>query len=326
MANNAKWAQMNNRAVIHPAVKLRHIRAFLDIATQGSLSGVARAQGITQPALSRTLAELETLLGQPLFLRQGRRLVLTEQGALFRRHAEAALQSLEAGAAALRPGSGGTIRVGALPTVATRFFPRVVLRFRELRPQTLLAVETGPHFYLMRLLREGAIDLMIGRLPGASEMAGLSFDHLYEEDIVLVARAGHPLAGRPLPRMLAESPVILPPATALIRPQVEEYLASIGLAGLRPAIETVSLALGRGICLASDALWFISRGVVADELDRGLLAELPVGARFLSGAVGMTRRQETATPGLPALEEVARDIARQVPGSWRPAQSSPAET
>lgn len=302
---------MHNRFAMHRGIKLRHIRTFLDIAAEGGLSAVAREQGITQPALSRTLAELEALLGTALFLRQGRRLILTETGILFRRHAGAAMQALEAGAAALRPGLGGTIRVGVLPTVATRFFPRVVLRFRELRPDIVLAVETGPHHYLIRLLREGAIDLMIGRLPGASEVAGLSFDHLYEEDVVLVGRARHPLADVPVAEALARAPLILPPATALIRPSVDAYLASLGLSGLSAAVETVSLALGRGICLASEALWFISRGVVAEELDRGVMAEWPARARFLSGAVGMTRRQAGGTPGLATLEEVARAIARQ---------------
>lgn len=301
---------MNNRSAIHPGVKLRHIRAFLDIAAEGGLSAAARAQGISQPALSRTLAELETLLGQPMFLRQGRRLILTEGGALFRRHALSALQALEAGAMALRPGSSGTLRIGVLPSVATRFLPQAMLRFRELRPEILLAAETGPHFHLMRLLREGAVDLVVGRLPNAAEMAGLSFDHLYEDEITLVARPGHPLAARPAAEALAAAPVILPPATALIRPAVEEYLAAIGQPGLRPAIETVSLALGRGICLASDMVWFISRGVVCHELERGELVELPTGARFLSGAVGMTRRQSASAPGLAEFEEIARDLAR----------------
>lgn len=304
---------MDNRTAMHPGVKLRHIRAFLDIAAEGGLSAVARAQGITQPALSRTLAELETLLGQPMFLRQGRRLVLTEAGALFRRHASAAVQALEAGAAALRPGSSGTLRLGVLPTVATRFLPRVVLRFREIRPEIVLAAETGPHFHLMRLLREGSVDLVVGRLPGASEMAGLSFDHLYEEEVILAARADHPMRARPAPEALAASPVILPPATALIRPVVDSYLAANGLAGLRPALETVSLALGRGICLASDALWFISRGVVVHELDKAEMIELPTGARFLSGAVGMTRRQASAAPGLADFAEIAAEVARQMP-------------
>lgn len=309
--DNAKLAAMDKHRVIHPGIKLRHVRAFLDIAAEGTLSSVARAQGITQPALSRTLAELEALLGQQLFLRQGRRMHLTEGGALFRRHATTALQALEAGWAALQPGERGTIRVGVLPTVATRFFPQVVLRYRALRPEVMLAVETGPHQYLMRLLREGAIELMIGRLPHAAEMPGLGFDHLYEEDVILVARAGHPLSGQPPTEVLTQSMLILPPGSALIRPAVDAYLATLGLAGIRAAVETVSLALGRGICLTSDAVWFISRGVVIDELQGGSLIELPLSVRFLSGAVGMTRRQGNPVPGLAALEEVVRELARQ---------------
>ncbi len=295
---------------MHPGVKLRHIRAFLEIAAEGGLSSVARAQGITQPALSRTLAELETLLGQAMFLRQGRRMVLTEAGTLFRRHAMAAMQALEAAARAVKPGGSGVLRIGVLPSVATRFLPQVMLRFRELHPAILLAAETGPHFHLMRLLRDGAVDMVVGRLPGSSEMAGLRFDHLYEDGVILVARADHPLRDRPAPEALAASPLVLPPATALIRPAVTDYLSAHGLSGLRPAFETVSLALGRGLCLGSDAMWFISHGVVIHELERGELVELPTGARFLSGAIGMTRRQAISVSGLSEFEEIARELAR----------------
>ncbi|MDZ7573123.1 MAG: LysR substrate-binding domain-containing protein [Pseudotabrizicola sp.] len=277
---------------MHPAVKLRHIRAFLDIAADGTLSSVARRQGLTQPALSRTLAELEDLLGVALFRREQRRLILTEAGFTFRHHASLAVQALEAGAAALQPGTArGAIRVGILPTAATRLFPRVALRFRSAEPDTLLKIETGPHPYLLDQLRDGRIDLMIGRMPIAGDMAGLTFTHLYEEEIVLVARAGHPLAGQPLALLLQSVPLILPPEDALIRRSVNDYLATLGLPGLRPAMETVALAIGRGILAGSDAVWFISRGVVAEELDRGDLIALPTGVRFLSGSVGITQRQ-----------------------------------
>ena len=297
--------------IMHPGIKLRHIRAFLDIAASGSLSAVARAQGITQPALSRTLAELEDLLATPLFRRERRRLVLTEQGAVFRGHASLGLQALDAGAAALRPGmSGGAIRVGILPTAATRLFPQVALRFRDLAPDTLLKIETGPHTHLVRLLQRGELDLMVGRMPLATEMAGLAFEHLYEEEVVLVARAGHPLHGLPPRDLLRRVPLILPPETALIRRAVDDYLASLALPGHRPAFETVALPIGRGIVLGSDAVWFISRGVVAEELDRGDLAEIPTGVRFLSGAVGTTRRQGgPPVPGLDLLLRLTRDGA-----------------
>lgn len=296
---------------MHPAIKLRHIRAFLDIADEGSLSVVARRQRISQPALSRTLAELEQLLDTPLFQRVRRRLVLTEAGATFRRHATLGLQSLEQGVAALRPDvTGGAIRLGILPTAATRLLPRVALRFHAERPEITLKIETGPNRYLIGLLRDGLVDLMIGRIPVATEMAGLSFAHLHEEDVVLAVRAGHPLKGTDIRSLLQTCPLILPPEDALIRRSVDEYLASLGLAGLRPVMETVALAVGRGILAGSDALWFISRGVVAEELDRGELVEIPTGVRFLSGAVGITRRQAAEpSPGIDHLIRLCHEAA-----------------
>lgn len=290
--------------IIHPGIKLRHIRTFLDIAAEGTLSAVARRQGISQPALSRTLAELEDLLAVSLFRRERRRLVLTPEGSLFRHHASIGLQSLESGVAALNASShGGSTRIGILPTAASRLFPRVAARFLALRPETVLKIETGPHSFLLSLLREGKIDLMVGRMPDPSEMAGLSFAHLYEEDVVLVARAGHPLAGRKVAELLSEVPVILPSEGAVIRKAVDNYLEVQGLHRLQPAVETVALAVGRGLLAASDSVWFISRGVVAEELRRGEMIEIPTGVRFLSGAVGITqRRSAPANAGVTLLQ------------------------
>ncbi len=303
--------------IIHPGIKLRHIRTFLDIASDGTLSAVARRQGISQPALSRTLAELEDLLAVSLFRRERRRLVLTPEGAMFRHHASVGLQSLETGVAALHPASsGGSIRVGILPTAASRLFPRVAVRFRDLRPETTIKIETGPHGYLLSLLRDGKIDLMIGRMPDPGEMAGLSFAHLYEEDVILVARADHPLATRPVGALLAEVPVILPSEGAVIRKAVDNFLEVLGLARLRPAVETVALAVGRGMLAASDSVWFISRGVVTEELRRGEMIEIPTGVRFLSGAVGITQRQAApVNAGAALLQRLCAEEARDPTGS-----------
>jgi LysR family pca operon transcriptional activator len=197
-----------------------------------------------------------------------------------------------------------------LPTAATRLFPRIALRFRALAPDVLLSVITGPHSYLTGLLRDGAIDLMLGRLPGAREAAGLAFEHLYDEEVVLVARAGHPHR-TDTRAALASCPLILPPGGAIIRGAVDDYLMSLGLVGARAAIETVALPLARGVLMGSDAVWFISRGVVAEDLDRGDLALLPTDARYLAGAVGITRRQAgAASPALDLLVQLARDGAR----------------
>lgn len=187
------------------------------------------------------------MLGAKLFLRAGRRLTLTAKGDAFRRHAKEAVASLDAAAMAISGESNHKrIAVGLLPTVSTRFFPAVVARFLQDLPAITLSIETGSHPFLLQKLRARQMDLMIGRMPNAAEMAGLDFAYLYEDPIIAVVKADHPARRNPIADILRRYPVILPTTESIIRKNVDEYLAAIGLAGLRPAVETSTLALGRG--------------------------------------------------------------------------------
>ncbi len=287
---------------MHKGIKLRHIRAFLDAAEEGGISAAARRQGISQPALSKTLAELEAMLGAALLVRRGRRSYLSPAGENFRRHALQAVQELETAAAVVQ--SGGTdqfVTIGALPTVAGSLVPSVALEFSRRRPGGRISVVTGPNLYLIERLRAGAIDLMIGRMPGAREMPGLRFDYLYEEQVVLAARKGHPMAAIGASAALRACDLILPPRGAIIRRTVDDYLSALGINEPRCSIETVSLATGIGLLESSDMLWFISRGVIAREIEAGTVVILPISARFMSGAVGLTMKR--------GLGEAARNFA-----------------
>ncbi|QDY69090.1 LysR substrate-binding domain-containing protein [Qingshengfaniella alkalisoli] len=277
---------------MHRGIKLRHIRCFLGVAQEGTVSAAAERMGVSQPAMSKTLSDLELMLGQPLFTRKGRRTILTPAGETFRRHALQAVQSLESGAAAMRTAGGGSrIRVGLLPTAATRFFPEVALEFAGLYPECTVSVTTGPNQYLLDLLRSRRIDLMVGRMPQPREMPGLGFDYLYDETVVVAVRPDHPRQSEPITTLARELPLILPTQHALIRRTVDDYLVSIGVTEPRVWLETISLAFGRGALLRSDALWFISHGVILDELKMGVLHTLNTDARFMTGAVGLTRSQ-----------------------------------
>jgi LysR family transcriptional regulator, pca operon transcriptional activator len=294
--------------VMHPAVKLRHIRLFLQIADSGGLTAAGAVLGLSQPAVSKSLGELESLLGVTLFARLGRRLALTAAGEAFRRHAKEAVASLDAGALAVTGKTGRQrISVGLLPTVSTRFFPAVVAQFLQDLPPVTLSIETGSHPFLLQKLRARQMDLMIGRMPNAAELAGLNFENLYEEPIIAVVKAGHPAGRAPIAESLRQYPVILPTRESIIRKNVDEYLAALGLAGLEPAVETSTLALGRGLLLASDAIWFISKGVVENEVEDGQLVPIALGATFLSGAVGMTTiRGVTVPPAIAVLMRLCR--------------------
>lgn len=296
---------------IPAALKIRHVVAFLAVAEHGSVSAAARRLRVSQPALSKTVADTERALGQRLFDRAGRRMVLTVAGTVFRRHALDALHSLESGVQAVRgEGRAERISVGVLPTVAGSLFPSVARAFAQARPDAVISVTTGPHGYLLERLRSGAIELMVGRMPAPEEMSGLRFEFLYEDAIELVGRAGHPQLGRPAAQALRASPVILPTREAIIRKTVDAFLAAQGLGGLRATLETVSPNLALPLLLDTDLLWFISNGVVARELEAGRLRRFDLGAGYMSGAVGITLRSaEDAGPETAYLTGLLHAVA-----------------
>lgn len=292
-------------------VTYRHVRCFLEVARLQSVQQAADGLAISQPAVSKTLRELEERVGAELFDRAGRRLRLTPAGRLFQKHAGLSLTELDRGIRAIRgPATGATLSAGVLPTVATRVLPRAALAFAAAMPDATLRASTGPNHYLLSQLREGRLDLVVGRLAAPAEMAGLVFEQLYAEEVVAVVRAGHPVLAAP-GSDLADWPLILPPPGAIIRPVVEQYFLTHGRELPRPQVETVSLALGRGLVRGSDAVWFISRGVVADEMASGTVMALDLGGLPLAGPVGLTLRSgQTVPDALTVLMQALRDAAR----------------
>lgn len=288
----------------------RHLRTFVEVARLSSVSQAADALAVSQPAVSKTLRELEERLGTLLFERVGRRLRLTEAGRLFQRHAGLSLLELERGVRAVRAPERHRrrIAVGVLPTVATRIMPHAALAYAAATPGGGLRITTGPNWLLLSQLREGVVELVVGRLAAPEEMRGLVFEQLYVEPVAAVVRPGHPLVAAPAPGLAAFA-LILPPPGAVIRPAVEQYFLTLGQELPSALVETVSLALGRGLVQASDAVWFISRGVVEEELDLGTLVALDLpGLPRAAGPVGLTRRAGTE-PG-PEVQPLMQAIRR----------------
>lgn len=272
-------------------LRLRHLRCFLEIARAESVSVAADRLNITQPAVSRSLKELEEILGVQLFDRVGRGLRLNEAGRVFQSHAAASMTELMRGHDRLAKEGGATVRlsVGALPTASTDLLPRAALMFRQEAPNVRLHILTGPNWLLFNQLRDGTLDLVVGRMPEGEASTGVTFQQLYIEDVVLVCRPDHAILSARAPEPeIGRFPLILPPKGAVISGTVDRYLASIGLPEMRGAFETVALPVGRKIVQSSDMLWFISRGVVAEELRLGTLVAVDLASPLLSGPVGIS--------------------------------------
>jgi len=304
------------RRIIDPRIKLRHIACFLEVARLRSMVKAAEALNISQPAASKTVQELEEFLGEALFDRSRRRLFLTAFGEVFYRYASTSIAALRQGIdAAHGAHEAPVLKIGALPTVSARILPEAVRLFAAEETGVHSRIVTGPNGYLLSLLRTGDVDLVIGRMAEPGAMLGLSFEHLYSERVVMTVRPGHPLLGRRDFNlgMIVPFQMLMPTPDSVIRASVDRMLLAHGVTGLRDEIETVSNAFGRSYVRQSDAIWIISEGVVARDVEEGQLALLPVDTSETLGPVGFTTRTDTA-PGLAAtslMQAVRQAAARE---------------
>lgn len=306
------------RRLIDPRIKLRHIACFLEVARLRSVTAAADALAISQPAASKTVQELEELLGAPLFDRSRRNLVLSPFGEVFHRYAATGMVALRQGIeAATQTDRTATIKVGALPTVSVRILPGAVQDFTTTSPGVHTHIITGPNDYLLSLLRTGEVDLVIGRMAEPDAMPGLTFEHLYSEPVVMAVRPGHPLLReRPFHLgMIERYQTLVPTPDSVIRRLVDRLLLAHGVTELRDEVATVSSAFGRAYIHRTDAVWIISEGVVASDVADGSLALLPVDTGQTLGPVGFTSRTDMRpTVSITGFMEAVRKVAAGVGG------------
>ncbi len=304
--------------MIDSRIKFRHLQCFLATAQLGSVQKAADRMAITQPAASKTLQELESLVGARLLERGRRGAQLTPQGEAFMRHAEASVNALREAVASVSPArqaATSRIHIGVLPTVAPWLLPRLlrVLDASASAPHVNLQLHTGPNPELLKQLRSGSLDLVIGRFAEPAHMLGLSFEHLYADPLVMVVRAGHPLQSatnrkKPKPVAMAELsayPWVLPLPGTAIRHTADSFLSKHGL-GNTCHLETLDVCVGRSYTSQSDAIWLTPQGAVEDEFKAGNLAALQADMRGTEEMVGLTLRADMQAS--PAQQEVITAI------------------
>ncbi|WP_196259788.1 pca operon transcription factor PcaQ [Pelagibacterium limicola] len=297
-------------------VRFRHLRTFIEVTRQKSVGRAADILGVTQPAVTKTIRELEEILEKKLLEKEGRGVRITRYGEVFLKHAGASVAAVQQGIDSLsRVNTGTLIRIGALPTVSARIMPAVMRQFLAEDTNDPVRIVTGENHVLLDQLRAGTLDLVIGRLASPEQMVGLAFEYLYSEQVRFVVRASHPLlhdANFDFARIRA-FPVLMPTAGSVIRPFVDRYLLAHGMAELPRTIETVSDAFGRAFVAETDAVWVISEGVVARDAAEGRLRYLPVDTSETRGAVGLTTREDTAgNAAFDIIRQTVRAVAEEL--------------
>lgn len=175
------------------------LRAFLEVARQGSFTVAARTLGWTQSAVSRQISSLESALGgAPLFDRLPRGVRLTEAGRVLVPYAEAVVEALHGAGrelSALREVAGGRLRFGAFATADAALVPHALAAFRARHPRVRLSREEGYTPVLLDRLTAGHLDLAVVSTTGRTPLDSYELHHLLDESLYVAVPAGHPLAG-----------------------------------------------------------------------------------------------------------------------------------
>ncbi|CQK23717.1 LysR family transcriptional regulator [Salmonella enterica subsp. enterica serovar Typhimurium str. DT104] len=285
---------MEKNGLFSQRIRLRHLHTFVAVAQQGTLGRAAETLNLSQPALSKTLNELEQLTGTRLFERGRLGAQLTVPGEQFLTHAVKVLDALNTAGQALNrkeDASADVVRVGALPTAALGILPAAIGRFHQQQKSTSLQVATMNNTMLLAGLKSGEIDLGIGRMSDPELMGGLNYELLFLESLKLVVRPGHPLLQETITlSRVMEWPVVVSPKGTVPRQNAEALLQSQGCKMPAGCIETLSASLSRQLTVDYDYVWFVPSGAVKEDLRQATLVSLPGPPQSAGEPIGILTR------------------------------------
>ena len=293
-------------------MRIPQLRYFLAAVDGGSLRAAARRAGITQPAMTKSLRQLEQTLGARLFVRSARGIALTAAGRAFLARArvvDAELRRAEEDLAQLQGGAaGGPVAMGIAPAISL-LVPEAMALFRKRFPEARVRIVEGVRTALLGPLREEQLDFVVAQAPGGPAEPGLRFRPLLRPTLVVAGRRGHPLADARSLRELADASwlVFNPPGSGGM---LERAFRAAGLAAPRALVDCESYASALALLARSDLLGLVFVRLFGDPLATRFLQRFELEERIGAPSIGMFVRADT--PLAPAAAAMAQAMASSV--------------
>lgn len=280
-------------SLLEQRMTLRNLRLIDAIAREGSLLRAAQGMNMTQSAITKALQDLEATAQVRLFERTNRGAIPTPFGEAMIAHARVILtqiQHADQELADLRDGSGGKVAIGTLLSAAVELLPMAIAQVLQSRPNLSIRIVEGTNDSLMPQLRQGGLDLVVGRLPVFRQRDGIRQEPLMADDARIIAGKGHPLTRR---RKLALAELldchwILPRQETTLRRQIDDAFRAEGLRPPLCAVESISVLTNRALLMATDYLAIWPVRLAESEARRGLLSILPVRLPATMGQIGIS--------------------------------------
>ncbi|WP_171019873.1 LysR family transcriptional regulator [Hydrogenophaga sp. 2FB] len=284
---------------------VRQMAVLVKLAELGHMPSVAEALGVSQPAISSALREVEQSLKLPLFDRGLRRMVATPAGELlvFRlRRVLSEIGHLRADVGSLLGDVSGRVTMSMLPSSRTWLMPQAIANVVGRHPGVQVSVVDAPFDVLFAGLQSGEIDFIYTGIGPEYRHRDLRVEPVSQDRLVVVARAGHPLARKAKLKAsdLSRFPWVLRDPSAPSRQLLDHVFRRIGLDSPRVAVQAGDLGLLRGLLMQSDMLTAVSPQHLLHELQAGTLAALDIDLPDSVREVGFVLRKD-AQPSAPCV-------------------------
>ena len=305
-------AQLLNR------LRMRQVALLLAIGQHRTLRAAAAQLGLTQPAATKMLQELESAMGHALFDRVGRGLQLTAAGHCVLAYFEGLqghFDALTRELGELEQGSAGKLCIGSIMAASPAVLTQALIRLKALYPLLTIEITVDTSDRLSDALRRGDLDLVIGRVPDTNAGA-FSFSPIAEEALSIVASPQHPLAGqaRVAWAELLAYPWILQPHGSPMREVMEHEFKNQRSPLPRGLIETASILTTTNLIGNSDMLAVMHTEVAERYEAHGLLACLRYTVRQRLSVYGtIAARDRPAGPAATQLMQFLRSATAEAP-------------
>jgi DNA-binding transcriptional LysR family regulator len=296
-------------------IKLQHLHVLMTVVQSGSMKKAAALLNTSQPAISRSIAELEQTIGVRLLDRHTQGIEPTEYGRAMLKHGVAAFDELKQGVKAIEllaePGAG-EVRIGSSIYTGETFVTAVIERLSRPYPRIVFHLVTSDETdTLYRELSERNVDFLIARKGGRLSDEKLGFEILYDPSLVVVAGSRSPWVRRRRIALaeLVNEPWVLPPPEGIMGPAYLDIFRASGLDypriavfATQPSARLNLVATGRFLTIQTSVLRFSKNPEIA---------VLPVRLQHARAPVGIISLKNRAlSPVAQLFIETARDVAK----------------
>lgn len=299
-------------------VSAAQLGSLIQLVEFRNFTHAARASGVSQPTMHRAARTLERSLDATLFEKTSHGVVPTREAERLSRRAHLAFLEITQARAeldALRGRESGSTVIGAMPLARSFLVPNAVIRFAREHAEHAVAIIEGTYENLLAGLQSGQADVLIGALRESRPTGRIVQEHLFNDPLSIVVRAGHPLAKkRKLTAAdLSNHPWIAPRATSPLRAHFETLFNGLGVEPPRQFIECNSAGAARAFLMEGDHMMLSSTNQVHYELEAGMLVCLPHPAGKVLRSIGLTVRDDwRPTQAQSRLLTILRETATQL--------------